>query len=76
MVRVGGPSAGLGPCATGFRGCEVASGRNAAVDVPDGAGDPDGGGGEQERDDVGQVAGADPAQPVGTQVPTGTRPGG
>src|SRR5204862_7974766 len=43
----------------------VACGHDAAVDVPDGGGDPAGGRGEQEGDGVGQVAGgADPAQRV------------
>src|SRR6201996_8118162 len=41
----------------------IASGRDAAVHVPDGAGDPAGGGRQQERDRVGQVAnGAGAAQ--------------
>src|SRR5262245_55851247 len=41
----------------------VTSSQDAAVDDPDGASDPAGGWGEQERDDVGQVAGrADPAE--------------
>src|SRR6185437_3932804 len=41
----------------GSPGLLVASGHDAAVDVPDGAGDPTGGRGEQEGDGVGQVAG-------------------
>src|SRR5438045_72047 len=46
-------------------GVLVASGHHAAVDVPDGAGHPAGGGGQQEGDGVGQVAGgADPAERV------------
>src|SRR6185312_7404772 len=62
---------GRGPCVrwlgrrTGGAGCSVASGHDAPVDVPDGAGDPAGGRGEQEGDGVGQVAGgADPAERV------------
>jgi hypothetical protein len=48
---------------TGVPGWLVASGHDAAVDVPDGAGDPAGGRGEQEGNGVGQVAGgADPAK--------------
>jgi hypothetical protein len=42
----------------------VASGHDAAVDVPDGAGDPAGGRGEQERDGVGQIAGGEDATPA------------
>jgi hypothetical protein len=38
-------------------GLSVASGHDAAVDVPDGAGDPAGGRGEQEGDGVRQIAG-------------------
>src|SRR6266566_6613689 len=58
-----------GPCRSAGpprrAGVLVASGHDAAVDVPDGAGDPAGGRGEQEGDGVGQVAGgADPAQRV------------
>src|SRR4029453_1904717 len=45
------------PPARGRPGSLVASGHDAAVDVPDGAGDPAGGRGEQERDGVRQVAG-------------------
>ena len=46
-------------------GCLVAAGHDAAVDIPDGAGDPAGGRGEQEGDGVGQVAGgAGPAERV------------
>src|SRR6266480_1500414 len=58
-----------GPCRSAGpprrAGVLVASGHDAAVDVPDRAGDPAGGRGEQEGDGVGQVAGgADPAQRV------------
>src|SRR5215831_9414446 len=46
-------------------GWSVAAGHDAAVDVPDRAGHPAGGRGEQEGDGVGQVTGgADPAQRV------------
>src|SRR5256886_1320017 len=58
-----------GPCRSAGpprrAGVLVASGHDAAVDVPDRAGDPAGGRGQQEGDGVGQVAGgADPAQRV------------
>src|SRR4051794_33871593 len=54
----------VGP-ARGRAGWSVASGHDAAVDVPDGAGHPAGGGGQQEGDGVGQVTGgADPAERV------------
>src|SRR5205814_9851369 len=49
----------------GERGWSVASGHDAAVDVPDRAGHPAGGRGQQEGDGVGQVTGgADPAERV------------
>jgi hypothetical protein len=41
----------------------IAPGHDASVDVPNGAGDPARGRGQQERDGVGEVAGgADPAE--------------
>src|ERR1700749_2431471 len=59
------PGAGGWGRRAGGRGVLVASGHDAAVDVPDRAGHPAGGRGEQEGDGVGQVAGgADPAERV------------
>src|SRR6185437_16635565 len=61
-VSARAPGGGAGARAGGVL---VASGHDAAIDVPDGAGDPAGGRGEQEGDGIGQVAGgADPAERV------------
>src|SRR5436190_21252548 len=55
----------VGPARGAARRWSVAPGHDAAVDVPDGAGDPAGGRGQQEGDGVGQVAGgAGPAERV------------
>src|SRR6266480_6877732 len=60
-----GPGAGLWAGARACPGLLVAPGHDAAVHVPDGAGDPAGRRGQQEGDGVGQVTGgADPAERV------------